>query len=95
MHSQGNLAAYTNGKDPIPYYMGAIEAMDFQIGRLLDNIPESEKDNTVIIFIGDNGTPNQVAQSPVFTMFEHEIQIALVHKRFNQFDNERIIKNIQ
>lgn len=64
MHSQGNLAAYTNGKDPIPYYMGAIEAMDFQIGRLLDNIPESEKDNTVIIFIGDNGTPNQVAQSP-------------------------------
>ncbi|MFT7330454.1 MAG: arylsulfatase B, partial [Roseivirga sp.] len=53
-----------NGLDPIPYYMAAIEAMDFQIGRLLDDIPEDERNNTVIIFIGDNGTPNQVAQSP-------------------------------
>ena len=64
MHSQGNLPTYTNGLDPIPYYMGAIEAMDFQIGRLLENIPEDERNNTIIIFIGDNGTPNQVAQSP-------------------------------
>jgi arylsulfatase A-like enzyme len=64
MHSQGNLPTYNNGLDPIPYYMAAIEAMDFQIGRLLDNIPEDERNNTVIIFIGDNGTPNQVAQSP-------------------------------
>ena len=32
MHSQGNLPAYNNGLDPIPYYMAAIEAMDFQIG---------------------------------------------------------------
>jgi arylsulfatase B len=64
MHSQGNLPSYSNGLDPIPYYMAAIEAMDFQIGRLLDDIPEDERDNTIIIFIGDNGTPNQVAQSP-------------------------------
>lgn len=64
MHSQGGLPAYTNGLDPIPYYMAAIEAMDFQIGRLLDNIPEDERNNTIIIFIGDNGTPNQVAQNP-------------------------------
>jgi arylsulfatase A-like enzyme len=64
MHSQGNLPTYSNGLDPIPYYMAAIEAMDFQIGRLLDDIPEDERDNTIIIFIGDNGTPNQVAQSP-------------------------------
>ncbi len=64
MHSQGNLPAYTNGLDPMPYYMAAIEAMDYQIGKLLAAIPETELDNTVIIFIGDNGTPNQVAQSP-------------------------------
>ena len=64
MHSQGNLPTYSNGLDPLPYYMAAIEAMDFQIGRLLENIPEDERDNTIIIFIGDNGTPNQVAQSP-------------------------------
>jgi len=64
MHSQGNLPDYSNGLDPMPYYMAAIEAMDYQIGRLLDAIPEDELDNTVIIFLGDNGTPSQVAQSP-------------------------------
>ena len=64
MHSQGNLPAYTVGVDELPYYMAAIEAMDYQIGRFLDNIPADERENTVIIFIGDNGTPNQVAQAP-------------------------------
>jgi arylsulfatase B len=64
MHQQGNLPAYTNGMDATPYFMAAIEAMDYQIGRFLNNIPEDEKDNTIIIFIGDNGTTNLVAQSP-------------------------------
>jgi arylsulfatase A-like enzyme len=64
MHKQGNLPAYTNGMDPIPYYMAAIEAMDFQIGRLLGSMTASEKENTIIIFIGDNGTPKEVVQSP-------------------------------
>jgi arylsulfatase A-like enzyme len=64
MHSQGSLPDYTNGLDPIPYYMAAIEAMDYQIGRLIAEIPDDQKENTVIIFLADNGTPNQVAQSP-------------------------------
>lgn len=64
MHNQGNLPAYTTALDPKPYYMAAIEAMDYQIGRLLDHIPADERDNTIILFIGDNGTPNQVAQNP-------------------------------
>lgn len=64
MHSQGNLPEYVNGMNPSPYYMAAIEAMDFQIGRFLENIPADERANSIIIFIGDNGTPNQVAQSP-------------------------------
>ena len=40
MHSQGSLPGYTDAADPTPYYMAAIEAMDFQIGRLLAGIPE-------------------------------------------------------
>lgn len=64
MHTQGNLPVFTQGMDPIPYNLAAIEAIDYQIGRLLDSIPENERNNTIIIFIGDNGTPNQVAQSP-------------------------------
>ena len=64
MHSQGNLPDFVEGMEATPYYMAAIEAMDFQIGRLLDNIPQEERENTIIIFIGDNGTPNEVAQDP-------------------------------
>lgn len=64
MHSQGNLAPFSDGMDPTPYYMAAIEAMDFQIGRLLQSMSELERANTIIIFIGDNGTPSEVAQSP-------------------------------
>ena len=64
MHSQGALVEYTNGMDAMPYYMAAIEAMDYQIGRLLESMPEAERENTLIIFLGDNGTPNQVAQAP-------------------------------
>lgn len=63
-HSQGDLPDYVDGEDPLPYYMAAIESMDYEIGRLLDTLPEEERNNTIIIFIGDNGTPNQVAQSP-------------------------------
>jgi arylsulfatase B len=64
MHSQGNLPAYTNGMDATPYFMASIEAMDYQIGRFLSSIPADEKENTIIIFMGDNGTTNLVAQSP-------------------------------
>lgn len=64
MHNQGALPEYSDGLEPLPYYFAAIEAMDFQIGRLLESISAEEKENLVIIFIGDNGTPNQVAQSP-------------------------------
>jgi len=65
MHSQGNLPAYENGSDPMPYYMAAIEALDYQVGKLLrEYMTIDELNNTIIIFMGDNGTPNQVAQSP-------------------------------
>ena len=64
MHSQGNLPEYAVNQPARPYYMAAIEAMDYQIGRLMDSIPTETLDNTIIIFIGDNGTPIQVVQSP-------------------------------
>ena len=64
LHYQGNLPPYTTGGNDIPYYMAAIEAMDSEIGRLLNSIPQEERDNSIIIFMGDNGTPAQVAQAP-------------------------------
>jgi arylsulfatase A-like enzyme len=52
---------------PLPYFLAAIEAMDSEIGRLLASLSEEERENTYIIFIGDNGTPQQVAQTPYGT----------------------------
>jgi len=41
-------------------YNASIEALDHELGRLLDSMDETTRDNTLIIFIGDNGTPNTV-----------------------------------
>ena len=44
-------------------FIAMIESMDTEIGRLLENIPSEVLDNTVVLFIGDNGTPNGVLQT--------------------------------
>lgn len=64
LHHQGNLPTDQTSIDtnPLPYYMAMLEAMDTEMGRLLNSMSQEERDNTVIIFIGDNGTPNQVVQ---------------------------------
>ena len=64
LHFQGNLPSDQASIDanPLPYYLAMIEALDTEMGRLINSMPEEEKENTVIIFIGDNGTPNQVVQ---------------------------------
>lgn len=66
MHTQGNLPtdSASIADNPLPYYIAMIESLDFEMGRLFDNIPASELENTVIIFVGDNGTPGAVVESP-------------------------------
>lgn len=64
MHSQGYLPPYTKDTDPTPYFMASIEAMDYQIGKLLNSISKEERENTIIIFMGDNGTEPVVTQDP-------------------------------
>ena len=43
------------------YYEAMIEAMDTELGRLLDGV---DLTTTTVIFLGDNGTPNEVTASP-------------------------------
>ena len=66
MHTQGALsndpAEIEN--NPFPYYIASIEAMDYQIGKLLESLDDEIRENTLIIFIGDNGSPNKVSQAP-------------------------------
>jgi len=64
LHSQGSLPSDQASIDanPLPYYFAMLEAMDTEIGRLLNSMSDEERENTLIIFIGDNGTTNQVVQ---------------------------------
>ena len=66
MHSQGNLPTDQTSinANPQPYFIAMVESMDYEIGRLLNRIPQDELNNTIIIFMGDNGTAGQVIQNP-------------------------------
>lgn len=48
------------------YYLAAIEAMDTEIGRLIDGLDDTVRENTLIIFLGDNGTPARVIDTSVY-----------------------------
>jgi len=52
--------------NPRAYYLAAIEAMDTEIGRLLDSMPTDVRENTIVLFVGDNGTPSKVRDKTVY-----------------------------
>ncbi len=50
----------------IPVYQALTQAMDTELGRLLAYLDSiGERDNTLIIFMGDNGTPQQVQRKNI------------------------------
>ncbi len=50
----------SNTDNNVRKYIAMIESIDYSLNRLLSSIPDEVKDNTLIIFVGDNGTPGQV-----------------------------------
>lgn len=58
-----DLFTTTNTNNDQGKYIAMIEAMDAEIGRLLSSMSADVLANTVIIYIGDNGTPNGVLQN--------------------------------
>ena len=76
------LYTVSNTDDNLGKYLAAIEAMDHEIGRLLKSMSQETRKNTVIIFVGDNGTPGQVIQNFASnhskgTMYEGGIRVPL------------------
>lgn len=57
-----NLSGTADDMDanPRPYYLAAIEALDAEFGRLWNSLSPEEQANTIVIFVGDNGTPRSV-----------------------------------
>ncbi len=61
LHSYEGLPEEPMGAQRRPAYEASLEALDTEIGRLLESV---DQNNTYIIFLGDNGTPNSVVQPP-------------------------------
>lgn len=51
-------------EDPIRYFHAMIEAMDTEIGRVLDSMAPSVRESTYVVFMGDNGTTNSSVIPP-------------------------------
>jgi arylsulfatase B len=51
-------------QNPRNYYLAALEALDTELGRFLQSMPPATRSNTVVLFMGDNGTPARVIQAP-------------------------------
>jgi arylsulfatase A-like enzyme len=71
-------------EDPKPHFRAMIEAMDTEIGRLLDTLEPSVRDNTYIIFMGDNGSTRQTVGAPFApnhakgTVYEGGVNVPLI-----------------
>jgi arylsulfatase A-like enzyme len=52
--------------NPHAYYKAMIEALDTEIGRLLSALEPDQRENTYVVFMGDNGTPNQAGEFAPF-----------------------------
>ena len=65
-------------------YRAAIEAVDTEIGRVWDGLTSAQRENTLVIIIGDNGTPANVTQSPYDpahakrTAYEQGIRVPMI-----------------
>ena len=57
-----NMYTQPSTNSQMKKYMAMIESLDYEVGRLLNSLTPTEKANTTIIFIGDNGTPNNLLQ---------------------------------
>jgi len=45
-------------------FRGVVEALDTEIGRLMDGIPDDVRGRTTVVFMGDNGTPDWAITAP-------------------------------
>lgn len=77
------------GDKPGPFYRAATEALDTEIGRLLmslraPGVPLIDLSDTLIIFVGDNGTPSPALEGAVVpgkakgTLFEGGIHVPMI-----------------
>lgn len=81
-----------------PFFNAQVEAMDALIGQLLSSIPKDIRDNTHIIFLGDNGTVKWSQPSPPLkedrvkaTMYTGGVEVPLIFSGPN-IDTGKVIQ---
>ncbi|HQY63398.1 MAG TPA: sulfatase-like hydrolase/transferase [Polyangiaceae bacterium] len=67
LHTYGEINGVPPPARPYTHYHAMLEAMDMELGRLLDGLDPVVRARTWVIFVGDNGTPAEVAQAPIPT----------------------------
>ena len=70
------------------YFDAMIEAMDTQIGRLLGSMDADVRDNTYVIFLGDNGTARANVRAPLRAMRNERYKLL-------RFDGEEEFYDLQ
>jgi arylsulfatase B len=86
LHSQTGLSGSESdvASNREAYYGAAAEALDSEMGRVIEAIGTEALANTWVIFVGDNGTPGQVIPSPRSrtsaknTLYEGGVHVPLV-----------------
>ena len=84
VHRDEHLAEYPRKKDEIKRhiaeYFAMITHLDYEIGRLLSALEESgERDNTIIVFTGDNGlATGQHGWMGKEDIYEHGVRVPLI-----------------
>ncbi len=85
LHNRDHLTGSDIDTNKRDYYLASIEAMDTEIGRLIDSLSVEDRDNTLIIYVGDNGTPASVIDTSVYnrthskgSLFEGGLRVPMV-----------------
>ncbi|MBM3984339.1 MAG: hypothetical protein FJ296_01395 [Planctomycetes bacterium] len=83
LHTFGTLPNPINAN--IPIHMKAMAgAMDTEIGRLLDSLDPAVRANTVVLFVGDNGTDSVATTAPFLpshakgTVYQGGVNVPLI-----------------
>ena len=67
LHTYPEIIGVPPPSRPYTHYHAMLEAMDMELGRMLDGLDPAVRARTWIIFVGDNGTPPEVAQPEIPT----------------------------
>ncbi len=64
LHDADDLDPAQAKMNPAPYFRATVQAMDKELGRLLDWLDANGHGPIDVIFLGDNGSPSRVVEAP-------------------------------